>query len=139
MKRLVLIIALSLVLMPLLAQTHIARPSFSPYAMQQNMPNLRMSHSMGFEAGTSSRGTGYYLSRYTNHMNYKLHPKLDLDVDLNFVNFGSVNTASGFELGDDNDSKILPEFSLRYQPKDNISFELKMGQGLLRRSVLDTW
>ncbi|HQB98081.1 MAG TPA: hypothetical protein PKZ46_04035, partial [Candidatus Cloacimonadota bacterium] len=102
---------------------------------------LKMSHSMGFEAGTSSMGSGYYLSRYTNHMKYQFNPKLELDVDLNFVNFGSLNTNTGFALNDDNNSKILPEFSLRYKPSDSMSFEIRMSQGLLtqQRPWYEKW
>jgi hypothetical protein len=92
---------------------------------------------MGFEAGTSSSGDGYYLSRYTNTLSYKLSPKMDLDVDLHFVNFGS--TSKGFSLNDDNSTKLLPEFSLRYQPRENMSFELRMRQGWMNRSVITDW
>ena len=139
MKKPMMILALSLLLLPLLAQINMPRPDFSPYSLKSALPNLKMSHSMGFEAGTSSAGTGYYLSRYTNHLSYKLNPKMDLDVNLNFVNFGSMNTGNSFEVNDDNDTKLLPEFSLRYQPKENMSFEIRMGQSLMNRSVFDRW
>ncbi|MCD8478955.1 MAG: hypothetical protein LRZ88_01175 [Candidatus Cloacimonetes bacterium] len=115
------------------------RPDFNPYSLKSSLPNLNMSHSMGFQAGTSSSGSGYYLSRYTNHLSYKLSPKMDLDVDLNFVNFGSMNTGSSFSLNDDNDTKLLPEFSLRYQPKENMSFELRMGQGFMNQTTFNRW
>ncbi|HQQ67932.1 MAG TPA: hypothetical protein PLX77_03790 [Candidatus Cloacimonadota bacterium] len=137
MKKLLLILSLSLVMLPLLAQLNVMRPNFSPYALKSALPNLKMSHSMGFEAGTSSSGDGYYLSRYTNTLSYKLSPKMDLDVDLNFVNFGS--TSKGFSLNDDNSTKLLPEFSLRYQPKENMSFEVRMRQGWMNRSVITDW
>lgn len=115
MKKLLLILSLSLVMLPLLAQLNVMRPNFSPYALKSALPNLKMSHSMGFEAGTSSSGDGYYLSRYTNTLSYKLSPKMDLDVDLNFVNFGS--TSKGFSLNDDNSTKLLPEFSCVISPR----------------------
>ncbi|MDD2596594.1 MAG: hypothetical protein PHT47_03215 [Candidatus Cloacimonetes bacterium] len=137
MKKLLLILSLSLAMLPLLAQLNMMRPNFSPYALKSALPNLKMSHSMGFEAGTSSGGDGYYLSRYTNTLSYKLSPKMDLDVDLNFVNFGS--TSKGFSLNDDNSTKLLPEFSLRYQPRENMSFELRMRQGWMNRSVITDW
>lgn len=139
MKKLLLITALSLMLLPLLAQINMPRPDFNPYSLKSSLPNLNMSHSMGFQVGTSSRGSGYYLSRYTNHLSYKLSPKMDLDVDLNFVNFGSMNTGSSFSLNDDNDTKLLPEFSLRYQPKENMSFELRMGQGFMNQTTFNRW
>lgn len=139
MKKLLLILSLSLLLLPLMAQINMPRPNFSPYSLKSSLPNLSMSHSMGFEASSSSTGTGYYLSRYTNHLSYKFSPKLDLDLDLNFVNFGSMNTKSSFSINDDNDTKLLPEFSLRYQPKENMSFEIRMGQGMMNRSLFDRW
>ena len=139
MKKLLLITALSLMLLPLLAQINMPRPDFNPYSLKSSLPNLNMSHSMGFQAGTSSSGSGYYLSRYTNHLSYKLSPKMDLDVDLNFVNFGSMNTGSSFSSNDDNDTKLLPEFSLRYQPKENMSFELRMGQGFMNQTTFNRW
>jgi hypothetical protein len=64
-------------------------------------------------------------------MKYQFSPKLELDLDLNFVNFGSMNTGSKFSVNDDNRNKILPEFSLRYKPSDSVNFEIRMSQGLL--------
>lgn len=97
-----------------------------------------MRHSMGFEAGTATHGDGYYLSRYTNHLIYSFNPKLVLDLDLNFVNFGSMNTKDKFELNSDNSTKVVPEFSLRYKPKDNILIQFQMVQGGLYRSYRDS-
>ncbi len=88
---------------------------FNPY-------KLKMSHSMGFAAGTSSQGLGYYESRYTNHLSYEFSPKLDLALDLNFVNYGSASFNKSFDIetNDDNKTKILPEFNLRYKPSDSV-------------------
>jgi len=124
---------MTIAILPLMAQYDIPRPDFNPFSLHSPMlQKLSMSHSMGFEAGSSSRGDGYYLSRYTNHLSYAFSPKLELDLDLNFVNFGSLNTSQSFSLNDDNDSKVLPEFSLRYRPSDSMTFELKMSQGMMR-------
>ncbi|MCK9583948.1 MAG: hypothetical protein M0R69_03435 [Candidatus Cloacimonetes bacterium] len=133
MKNLIILILLSLVILPLMAQYDIPRPDFNPFSLHSPaLTKLSMSHSMGFEAGSSSGGDGYYLSRYTNHLNYAFSPKLELDLDLNFVNFGSMNSSHSFSLNEDNDSKVLPEFSLRYRPSDTMTFEIKMSQGMLR-------
>ncbi len=70
---------------------------------------------MGFEAGSSSSGHGYYLSRYTSHLNYKLSPSWDAQLNLNFVNFGSAMTKSSVEFNDDNQSTVLPEFLFTLQ------------------------
>ncbi len=88
---------------------------------------LKMSHSIGFSAGVSSDKSGYYFSRYTNHLKYSFNPKLDLDVDLHFFNFGSskVNGFESVQFNDDNKSRILPEFSLNYKPSDSITIQLQ--------------
>ena len=91
-----------------------------------NPYKLKVSHSMGFSAGSSSNGTGFYESRYTNHLKYEFSPKLNLALDLNFVNFGSTTTGNGFsfQTNDDNKSRILPEFSLSYKPNNSITIQL---------------
>lgn len=131
MKKLILATLLVvLAAYPLLAQIDFPKPNLNPFKGSSLLiPNkLSMSHSMGFEAGTASGGNGYYLSRYTNHISYKFNPKLALDLDLNFVNFGSTSTMSGISFNQDNKSKILPEFSLSYKPSDSVSFELHYKQ-----------
>ena len=130
MRTLILSLAMTLLLLPLAAQIDIPRPDFNPFSGSGNsllsMDRLSMSHSMGFQAGTSSSGDGYYLSRYTNHLKYKFNPKLEMDLDLNFVNFGSVNTSSKFSMNDDNSNKVIPEFSLRYKPSDSVLIQVQM-------------
>jgi hypothetical protein len=142
MKNLLITLLLIGLILPVMATYNLPRPNLNPFTINNPaLNNLKMSHSMGFEAGTSSMGNGYYLSRYTNHMKYQFNPKLELNVDLNFVNFGSLNTNTGFSLNDDNNSKILPEFSLRYKPSDSMSFEIRMSQGLLtqQRPWYEKW
>ncbi len=138
MPKLILTLALIVVLLPLMAQIDLPRPNLNPYSGSGSsllsLNNLSMRHSMGFEAGTASKGDGYYLSRYTNHLKYSFNPKLVLDLDLNFVNYGSLNTQDKFELKDDNATKLIPEFSLRYKPKDNILIQFQMVQGGLYRN-----
>lgn len=133
MKNMIFTLILMVAFSTLLAQIDMPRPNFSPYSLKSSLPGLQMSHSMGFEAGTSSVGNGYYLSRYTNHLSYSFNPKLDMDLDLNFVNFGSMNTKSDFSLNEDNSSKVLPDFSLRYRPSDTMSFEVRFSQGIMNR------
>lgn len=120
-----------LMILPLMAQTDLTRPSFNPYqsggSSLLDLNRISMNHSMGFSAGVSSGGNGYYLSRYTNHLKYRFNPKLDLELDLNFVNFGS--TSSSFEFNDDNSSKIIPEFKLNYRPSDSVQLQIEFRQG----------
>jgi hypothetical protein len=132
MKNLFITLILISLVFPAMASYNLPKPDLNPFSLNSPiLKNIKMSHSMGFEAGSSSGGNGYYLSRYTNHINYQFSPKLELDLDLNFVNFGTMNTTQSFALNDDNNNKILPEFSLRYKPSDSMSFEIKMSQGLL--------
>lgn len=99
---------------------NISSSLFNPYKM-------KMSHSMGFSAGTSSSGLGFYESRYTNHISYQFNPKLDLAIDLNFVNYGSTTNSKSFSISsnDDNKSRIIPGFSLNYRPSDAISLRIE--------------
>jgi len=131
MKRLLLLAITLTAMLPLLAQIDMPKPLFSPDATVGpglfSLNKIHMAHSLGFEAGSSSTGNGYYLSRYTNHINYKFNPKLELDLDLNFINFGT--TASGFSFNQDNKSRILPEFSLRYKPSDSFQINVEYRQG----------
>ncbi len=131
MKAIITAILSLVLIVPLLAQIDIPRTSLNPYqnngSSLMGLNHLSMRHSMGFSAGTSSSGDGYYLSRYTNHLKYQFNPKLDLELDLNIVNFGS--TSTGFQINDDNKSKILPEFRLSYKPSDSMSFQIEFRQG----------
>lgn len=147
MKRAVSCLALILLMLPLAAQIDFPRPNLNPFRGSQNslmnIDKMAMSHSMGFEAGTSSGGDGYYLSRYTNHIKYKFNPKLELDLDLNFVNFGSMNTRNKLSFNEDNANKLIPEFALRYRPTDSIKIEIQMSQGGYqyrpRRAWYESW
>lgn len=131
MKKYLMLIALSLVLITLNAQASVFESN--PFRMDNpvghlfNPYKLKMSHSMGFSAGTSSNGLGFYESRYTNHLFYEFNPKLNLALDLNLVNYGSVSSGQGFSFdsNDDNKTKIIPEFSLNYKPSDAVSIRLE--------------
>lgn len=133
MRKLGLSLLICLFLVPLMAQIDLPRPNLNPFESGSgsllSMNKLSVSHSMGFEAGTSSIGDGYYLSRYTNHLKYQFNPKLELNLDLNFVNYGSMNTSQKLELNSDNSSKVIPEFSLKYKPSDSIVIQVQMNHG----------
>ncbi|MDY0150757.1 MAG: hypothetical protein RBS43_00615 [Candidatus Cloacimonas sp.] len=130
MPKLLLSLVMIACLLPLAAQIDLPHPYYNPFHQSSgsllSMDKLSMSHSMGFEAGSSSVGDGYYLSRYTNHLKYKFNPKLELNLDLNFVNFGSMNTSSKFELNNDNANTVIPEFSLSYKPNDSTLIQVQM-------------
>lgn len=92
-----------------------------------NPQNMRMNHTMSFMTGVSSGGAGFYRSVYTNHLFFDLHPKVNLNVDLNFVNYGTNQWNDSFSVkaNDDNTSRFLPEFSLQYQPSSNTSIRIE--------------
>lgn len=141
MKKILLSLSvLMLLCVPMLAQIDLPKPNFSvmPASGRSLFDRSRvsMSHSMGFEAGASSRG-GYYLSRYTNHLKYNISPKLDLKLDLSVVNYGSSSTS--FKINDDNKSRIIPSFSLDYNPTDKIKIQFNYRQGYPVWERQDPW
>ena len=132
MKKHILIIASMIILsLPLFAQIDLPKPSFSLINSSRRSPfdvsKLQMSHSLGFEAGSSNMG-GFYLSRYTNHLKYSFNPKLDLKLDISMINYGSSST--GFKINNDNRSQLVPGFSLDYHPSENFNFKIEYRQGM---------
>jgi hypothetical protein len=131
MKKLLLVLLVVAIGGVLLAQNNIFSPGlFNPSDNGNALINpfkLKMRHSMGFSAGSSSTGAGFYESRYTNHISYMFNPKLNLEMDLNFVNYGStsMNKSFDFSTNDDNKSRIIPEFSLTYKPTDSIIMQVE--------------
>ena len=95
-----------------------------------NPNNLSMHHSVSFIGGYSSNNDSFYESVYTNHLMYKFKPNLNLQVDLNFVNFGTATYKSGieFEGNNDNQSKVLPNFQLNWKPSENTTFTVEFKQ-----------
>jgi len=131
MKKLVLILMIIAGLYLLSAQNSVFNSSqFNAGNLSSSLFNpykLKMTHSMGFSAGTASNGLGFYESRYTNHIAYEFSSKLNMAVDLNFVNFGSTSSSKSFSISsnDDNKSRIIPGFSLNYKPTDAISLRIE--------------
>ena len=132
MKAILTAILVLLLTLPLAAQLSLPKPALSPYAAQGNslldVARLSMRHSMGFSAGYSGQG-GYYLSRYTNHLQYAFSPQLELDLDLNLINYGTAG--SGFQLNSDNKSRVTPEFKLSYRPSDKTLIQVESRQNAL--------
>lgn len=131
MKKVLIIIILITSMVILNAE--IINNAFTPELLMPsmiNMNNLTMNHSMSFSSSISSNSQSAYESVYTNHLNYKFSPKLNLKVDLNFVNFGSAMYKGGikFDGNNDNTSKILPNFQLNYNPSENFKFIIEFKQ-----------
>jgi hypothetical protein len=95
-----------------------------------NQNKIDMNHSITFSGGVSSSDQSFYQSVYTNHISYQLHPKLNLNVDLNFVNYGTATYQSGieFEGNNDNASKVLPNFQLNWKPSESTSVTIEFKQ-----------
>lgn len=93
-----------------------------------NMDQFDMSHSASFMAGGSSNGMGFYESRYTNHILYNISPKLKFRVDLNFINFGTASMSKSWDIEsqNDNQSKVLPDFQLEFNPTENSRFIIEV-------------
>ena len=141
MKAMLIGILVLLLSLPLLAQIDMPKPNLNPYRGSGSplfsLDRLSMNHSMGFEAGMSSAGGGYYLSRYTNHIRYNLNPKLDLELDLSLINYGSAN--SKLEFGSDNTTRVIPEFKLNYRPSESVNLSLEFRQGSPWYSSSSPW
>ncbi|MCK4653656.1 MAG: hypothetical protein KAU01_04350 [Candidatus Cloacimonetes bacterium] len=107
--------------------------AFTPNLLMPSFMNpdkFTMNHSITFMSGFSSNNQGYYQSVYTNHLKYQFSSKLNLQVDLNFVNFGTATYQSGFKFEGNNDnmSKVLPNFQLNYNPTKNTKFTIEFKQ-----------
>ena len=130
MKRIMLI---ALLILAFSLNAEIINSAFTPELLMPsviNMNNLTINHSMSFSSSISSNSYSAYESLYTNHLNYKFSPKLNLKVDLNFVNFGSATHQGGIEFdgNNDNTSKVLPNFQLNYNPSENVKFIIEFRQ-----------
>jgi len=86
-----------------------------------NPYKLKMSNSASFMATASSNSHSFYQSMYTNHIQYDFSPALKMNVDLNVVNYGTASWNNKFNVksNGDNQTKLLPDFSMEYKPNDN--------------------
>jgi len=130
MRSILIICVIFLIVIPISGQVidNAFRPSLlMPSFIDQN--KMSVNHSVSFSGGISSSKQSHYQSVYTNHISYLFHPKLKLNVDLNFVNFGTATYQNGlnFEGNNDNSSKVLPNFQLNWKPSEstNITIEFK--------------
>lgn len=146
MKRILLVLFLCLILQYVNAE--MSNKFLNPDLYQPsifNLNNITMNHSVSFQSGINSNNEGYYLSMYTNHISYQIHPKLSLKVDLHFVNFGTATYNKNFDIegNNDNQSTILPEIQLDYRPNDNFNIHIEFGNRLYNNynssSLFDRW
>lgn len=130
MKRIMLI---ALLILAFSLNAEIINSAFTPELLMPsmiNMNNLTINHSISFSSSISSNSQSAYESVYTNHLNYKFSSKLNLKVDLNFINYGSATYQGGIEFdgNNDNTSRILPNFQLNYNPSENVKFIIEFKQ-----------
>ena len=130
MKRIMLI---ALLILAFNLNAEIINSAFTPELLTPsmiNMNNLTINHSISFSSSISSNSQSAYESVYTNHLNYKFSSKLNLKVDLNFINYGSATYQGGIEFdgNNNNTSRILPNFQLNYNPSENVKFIIEFRQ-----------
>lgn len=109
---------------------------FNPNYQLESLLNpnkVKMSHTMSFASGVSSGGQGFYQSAYTNHMKFDLRENLKFNLDLSFVNQGTMTHNNSFNIKGNNDNQnlVVPSFSMEYQPFENtkIYFEYRQANG----------
>lgn len=114
---------------------HVPQGFFNPNFQLNSLLNpnkVKINHSFSFGTAVSSNGYGLYESAYTNHIKYNINPKLNLKLDLSFVNAGTM-THQNYKINGSHDNKnyIIPSFSMEYKPTDNtrIIFEYRQVQG----------
>ena len=130
MKKIILV---TLLILAFSLNAEIINSAFTPELLMPsmiNMNNLTINHSMSFSSSISSNSQSAYESVYTNHINYKFSPKLNLKVDLNFINFGTATYQGGIEFdgNNDNTSRVLPNFQLNYKPSEKMNFTIEFRQ-----------
>lgn len=131
MKKLFFITLLLIITFMLSAE--ILPNAFTPNLLMPSFMNpdkFTMNHSITFMSGFSSNNQSFYQSVYTNHLMYQFSSKLNLQVDLNFVNFGTATYQSGFKFegNNDNASKVLPNFQLNYNPTKSTQITIEFKQ-----------
>ena len=129
------IIILSVVIIALsgLLHSEISANFLNPTLSQPSffdLNKIQMNHTLSFQSGINSNNQGYYLSMYTNHLKFDIHPKLKINLDLHFTNFGTATYSKNFDIegNDDNQSDVFPEIQMEYNPNDNIKIRLEFGR-----------
>jgi len=135
MRVLILVFALLLVGISLYGDYNFYQPSFDlgngiRLNSLINPDKVKMNHSMSFSSGAASTGAGYYQSAYTNHLQFKLRDNLKLNVDMSFVNLGTMTHKNdlNFSSNDDNRNVVLPGVSMQYKPTDNMTIYIEYQQ-----------
>ena len=126
MKKVILIVMVMFAYVALNAQFSFdsLSPNFNPNFQLGGFlhpDKVKMNHSMSFSSGMASNGLGFYESAYTNHLRFDLRDNLKFNVDLSYVNFGTMTHENNmnFNSNKDNQGVIVPAFSLEFKPSTN--------------------
>jgi hypothetical protein len=94
-----------------------------------NPSKLHMSNSASFSTMMYNKQS-FYQSVYTNHLSYQFNSKLSMNLNLNFVNYGSASWKNkmNFKGNGDNQNRIIPEFSMQYNPSKNFTIRFDYRQ-----------
>jgi len=129
MKYILLCAVLLLVCSSVICAQNLTLPQNEPsslFSFPSTLPlnNLKLSQSISFST-TYNSGTksAYYLSNFCNSFSLPLSDKLKLALDLNFVNYGKFGSSS--PLVSNENTKILPNFSLDYAPTENLRLHIE--------------
>ena len=98
-----------------------------------NNNRISMHHSFGFSSSFSSAGKANFISDYTNHLNYRISSKLNLKMNLHFVNYGMATYQNNFSNMSYTNSKkinVIPEFILDYSPSNNFHIKIMYNRGM---------
>ena len=126
MKRLFLIMFFTFCVTSLFAQ-NVSIPkdnlkNIFSFPSQFHLKNLNTSQSFSFSTIYNSQTKkSFYLSNFCNRFQYKFSSKMNLQLDLNAVKYGSFSSGKD---SDNSGAKILPNFLLDYSPKSNLHFRI---------------
>ena len=136
MKRAIILISITVIFISLNAQFSFENPSpnFNPNFNLGGFlhpDKVKMNHTMSFSSGVDSNGLGFYQSAYTNHLKFDLRDNLKFNVDLSYVNFGTMTHENNlnFNSNQDNQGAFVPAFSLEYKPFTNTTIIIEYQNG----------
>lgn len=98
-------------------------PSFKFPSTLINFNKLQTSQSLSFTSIMSSESKPIFISNFQNRFSYNLSHNLQLQLDLNIVNYRNANVDDNFSIKDN--SRVLPNFRLDYSPSENFHLRLE--------------
>jgi len=124
MKKFIICVSLLLIFIVLSAQN--VNNDYNPlfqFPSTLNLNKLKTSQSISFTSIMSSKSKPVYISNFQNRFSYDLTKNLQLQMDLNIVNYNNSNTNNGFSLKEN--TQVLPNFKLDYNPNENFHLRIE--------------